>query len=78
MTKLIIFLIRRKLGLKKGQRFKFDNQKSDYDWYYFTSTQLLKDQWDGKKCCYWTRPANVKLNYILSDKCKISKEPSWC
>lgn len=80
MTKLIIFLIRIKLGLKKGERFQFDNQKSDYDRYYFTSTQLMKEQWDPKKCRYWERQSNVKLNYILSNRCHIVKydKLSWC
>lgn len=29
LNKLIIFLIRLKLHLKKGERFQFDNQKTD-------------------------------------------------
>lgn len=42
MKRLIIFLIRKRLGLKKNQRFTFDNQKSKFDEYYFTDTQLMK------------------------------------
>lgn len=73
MTKRIIFLIRRKLGLKKGERFQFANQKSEHDRYYFTSTNLIKECFDPRKSSYWERWANVKLNYIVSDKCEIVK-----
>lgn len=73
MRRLIMFLIRRKLGLKKGERFQFANQASKQDRYYFTSTHLLKECYDARKGHYWERWANLKLNYILSDQCKIVK-----
>lgn len=71
---LILFLIRKRLGLKKGQAFQFANQKSEVDWYYFTSTRLMK-------CCYCShypepmvRSSNVSLNWLLDDRCKIIKK----
>lgn len=78
MTKLIIFLIRRKLGLKKGEEFQFANQKSKIDRYYFTDTTLMKRHWELNGPC-WEKKSNVKLNYILSDGCKIVKceKLSW-
>lgn len=71
MTKLIMFLIRKRLGLKKGEHFRFANQKSPYDEYWFTDTKLLKKCSNGVS--YYTRLANVKLNYIVDKKCKIVK-----
>ena len=68
MKRLIIFLIRRRLGLKKNERFRFANQKSP-DIYWFTSTALVKDI--GKA---WVVKSGVKLNYLLSDECKVVKQ----
>ena len=78
MVKVIIFLIRKHLGLKKGERFQFTNQKSTIDRYYFTETQLMKEHHAVN--CGYTRPSNIKLNYILSKKCKIQKveKLNWC
>lgn len=69
ITRLIIFLIRIKLGVKKNQKFQFANQKSAMDVYYFTDTHLMKNEFKGqtKK----TRPSNVSLTWLLSDKCEI-------
>lgn len=67
MRRFIIFLIRMKLGVKKHQTFRFDNQKSKTDTYYFTATHLLKIEGCG------IREANVSLNWLLDDKCKIIK-----
>ena len=69
MTKIIIFFIRKKLGLKKYQRFQFANQKSVIDRYYFTDTQLMKEH--NESTLGYTRPSNIKLNFIVSDACKI-------
>ena len=72
MKRLIIFLIRRRLGLKKNERFRFANQKST-DIYWFTDTALVKDV-----CPYlgYEKVVNsgVKLNYLLSDECKVVKQ----
>lgn len=67
MKRLIIFLIRKKLGLKKEQRFRFSNQSSKNDYYYFTEDTLMK---------YYhflniTLHSDVSLNWLLDDKCEI-------
>lgn len=67
MRRLILFLIRTKLGVKKYQTFRFDNQRSTNDSYYFTITHLLKIEGCG------IREANVSLNWLLNDNCKITK-----
>lgn len=64
MRRLVIFLIRKRLGLKKYEHFKFTNQKTDAE-YWFTSIRLLKCL-DG----VITR-SNVSLNWLLNDACTI-------
>ena len=67
--RLIIFLLRKKFGLKKFQAFQFKNQKSKVNTYCFTDVELLKE--DVENCII--RSSNVKLNYLLSDECQIEK-----
>ena len=69
-NRLIVFLLRKKFGLKKFQHFKFKNQRSEVNSYAFTDTDLIK--FDIENC--EIRPSNVKLNWLLSDECKIIKE----
>ena len=64
--RLIIFLIRTRLGLKKYEHFQFDNQKSDAT-YFFSDAVVMKDT--GTKI----RPSGVSLNWLLNDNCKITK-----
>lgn len=69
MKRLIVFLIRRKLGLKKHERFRFVGQKSNAV-YYFATDSLIKC-WKGQ-----TMLSGVSLNWLLDDECKIDKEIS--
>ena len=62
--RLILFLIRRRLGVKKYQPFKFTNQKTD-DWYFFDNLCLLKDTGG----C--VEGSGVSLNWLLHTECKI-------
>lgn len=71
MKRLILFLIRRRLGLKKGEVFTFDNQKSN-SVYWFTSTRLIK-RYRTVKGDVRMRLSDVSLNWILDDECKITK-----
>lgn len=64
IKRIIIFLIRKRLGLKKFQGFKFVNQKSEDDWYVFTDEKLLKVV-DGKH----VQESNIRLNWILDNQC---------
>lgn len=69
MTKLIIFLIRRKLGVKKYEAFQFSNQRSEVDWYYFDTHGLWKVcEPDGNIIS-----SHVSLNWLMNDNCAIHK-----
>lgn len=66
MTKLILFLIRRKLGIRKFQEFYFANQKTNAT-YWFTHTGINKC-WRGN-----VTKSNVSLNWLLDRECEIIK-----
>ena len=70
INRIIIFLIRRKLGLKKNENFRFRNQNSLYDYYYFSDTNLMKVTYFKGK---YKEPikSSCSLNHLLSDECKI-------
>lgn len=70
ITRLIIFLIRRKLGLAKYEEFRFNNQRSKRDKYYFDSTHLMKIEYAGKED-FNICESNVSLNWLLNDGCSI-------
>lgn len=70
IKKLIIFLIRKRLGLKDQEHFRFVGQKSD-SYYYFDGLKIMKVTRERGKLT--TRPSNVNLNWILDDECKIIK-----
>lgn len=67
MRRLILFLIRLKLGVKKYERFRFTNQKERCK-YWFTSTHLLKRTKTGH-----IEQSGVSLNWLLDKNCKIEK-----
>ena len=83
MRRLIMFLIRKKLGVKKYEYFQFTNQKSD-DIYYIDSMNLMKissHETYGNKC-YRDHPiyrgkhakysrSSASFNWVMSDDCKI-------
>lgn len=67
MKRLIIFLIRKRLGLRKYETFQFTNQKSSSSYYYFGRNMLIKDdERDG------IREAHVSLNWLLNDYCMVT------
>lgn len=70
INRIIIFLIRKRLGLKKNEPFRFKNQNSLYDYYYFNDTNLMKVRYFKRR---YKEPvySNVNLNYLLSDECEI-------
>lgn len=68
-NRLIVFLLRRKFGLKVYEGFRFSNQRSKVNTYCFTRDELLKEDVENGII----RPSNVKLNFLLSDKCQIVK-----
>ena len=71
MRKLIILLIRLRHKLKENEPFRFSNQKSKCDFYYFTTDELKKVCFTGNNAT--TVKANVSLNWLLNDECKIVK-----
>ena len=70
MKRLIIFLIRKKLGLKRRQNFRFSNQKTK-DVYFFTGENLCKIE-NGQ-----IKLSKVSLNWLLDDNCKIYVNVDW-
>ena len=54
------------MGLKKREKFKFVNQKSDAV-YYFTDEYLMKC-WHGQ-----TMTSGVSVNWLLDDDCEIER-----
>ena len=66
MRKIVIFLIRKKLGLKKYEKFRFVGQKTAAI-YYFTECNLMK---------YWhnqTVLSGVSVNWLLDNDCEIER-----
>ena len=74
MKRLIIFLVRMRLGLKTYEMFQFSNQKTN-DIYYFTETALAKKQlkYVNSNRIVVTLLSGVSLNWLLNKDCKIRK-----
>lgn len=66
MRKIVIFLIRKKLGLRKYEKFRFVGQKTDAI-YYFTEDNVMKI-WRNQ-----TMLSGVSVNWLLDNDCKIHK-----
>lgn len=75
IERLIIWLIRVRLGVGKWDEFYFPNQKHQDDRYYFNNTCLMMYVADTNT----VRKANVSLNYLLSRECvvKIDEDFDW-
>ena len=73
MKHLIIFLVRRRLGLKKNEGFQFTNQKSDNEYYMFTDKCIVKIIAHKKTGRLSSCVSNVSLNWLLNDGCEIRK-----
>ena len=69
MKRLIIFLVRKRLHLRKNERFRFTNQKTD-NIYYFTSTQLVKISEPSARISRHEKSL-VSLNWLIDDGCEI-------
>lgn len=73
LDRIIVFLIRLKLGVKKCQLFRFSNQKTK-DLFYFTSDRLLKIEyrWPINYLDEGTlKQSGVPLNWLLDKECKV-------
>ena len=69
IKKFIVFMIRRRLKLKRYQRFRFKNQKTD-NVYYFTEYRLIKIPED-KRTVSRAEKSLVSLNWLLSEDCEV-------
>ena len=68
MRRLIVFLVRLRLGLKKYEHFVFTNQNSNAV-YYFTEIGIVKKELN--KGHWITRRSRVSLNWLLDPDCKV-------
>ena len=66
MKRLIIYLLRKKLGVKLFEKFQFVGQKSD-DYYWFTQTDIYKYVANTGAL----RPSSVSLHWLLDDNCEV-------
>lgn len=66
MKRLIVFLIRMRLGLKKGEIFQFSNQKTN-DIYWFSGDALMKEERGI------IRKSTTSMNWLLDGECFIRK-----
>lgn len=66
INRIIIFLLRMKFNLKKGQWFTFYNQR-ELGTYCFTDTKLIK-LINNKRVL-----SKVSINWLTDKNCKISK-----
>jgi hypothetical protein len=71
MSRLILFLIRLKLGVKKGEAFRFSNQKNKNDKYYFSNIGVWKIHTINDLT--HISLSNVSLNWLLDPRCEIEK-----
>ena len=75
MIRLILFLIRRRLHLKPHETFRFRNQNSLFDYYYFTKNQLLKVEFDDMGHFIGVVRSGVSLNWLLDPDCEVLPGP---
>lgn len=69
LNKLILFLIRRKLNLRKFQLFYFNNQVNKNDRYFFNDYRIVKITFH-KEYGRITQNSNLSLNFLLSKECE--------
>ena len=67
VKRLVVFLVRKRLGLKLREPFQFVGQKSKAV-YYFTEDAVMK-AWRGN-----IEKSGVSLNWLLDDGCEITKD----
>lgn len=68
IRKTVVALVRKKLGLKKYEQFRFVNQKSKVEFYWFTDDSVMKQCQNGFIC-----KSSVSLNWLLDKDCEIVK-----
>ena len=74
IKRLILFLVRKYMGLSKYELFRFSNQKSPSAVYYFGDNGLTKTWITEFGYINMNRvKSSVSLNWLLDDDCKIEK-----
>lgn len=73
LRRFVLFLLRKKLKVKKGDAFQFTNQRSERDYYFFTNEYLMKDEYIADKNMFELKRSTVSLNWLLDPECKIRK-----
>lgn len=71
IKRIVLFLIRKKLGLKLYQNFRFKGQKFQNDYYCFGRYTLMKFRYYKKKQLYKCEDSSIGLDWLLSEKCEI-------
>ena len=66
-NRIVLYLVRKQLGLKKNEPFQFANQKTD-DIYAFTYFNIAKCV-NGDESNI--EPSGVSLNWLLDPECKV-------
>jgi len=69
MTRLILFLVRLKLGVRKDEHFRFANQSSNAT-YSINDKGVWKFWWHSGLC---SKSSNVSLNWLMNKECKIER-----
>ena len=72
--RIITFLIRNRLKLKKGEMFQFIDQRNKSEWYFFDSVGIMKQYYNSHTNATGIRPSSVSLSWLLDDRCKIIKK----
>jgi hypothetical protein len=67
LNKIITFLLCKKLGVKKYEKFRFTNQRSTTEYYYFEDEKLCKNT------RYGVVSSTVSLNWLLDPDCVVEK-----
>ena len=67
MIRIIMFLVRLKLGVKKNRLFRFANQKTEAV-YYINERGVIK-----LTNRVYERMSQVPINWLLSDECEVVK-----
>lgn len=70
--RIVLFLVRKKLRVKRSDEFYFNNQKNKNDRYYFTKDNIYHI--DTKSCTI--EPSSVSLTWLLDGACSITVENS--
>lgn len=74
IKRMVIFLLRKRLGVKKFEMFIFCNQKSSSVYYFGDEDVMRVDLGDGR-----VEYSRVSLNWLLNDECKVTTvDGSFC